>query len=128
MTAILDARPGMTSRLREIVAELARQDRREPGCLDFTAYQARDTPDRFYLYEVYGSAAAFDEHLQTQLSPCTTSSRPFPPSAPQPGSSCNSMKPPSTRALERISTVPDVKPLPRWFRTANEIHPAPPTR
>jgi hypothetical protein len=47
MIAILDARPGMTSRLREIVAELARQVRREPCCLDFTAYQARDTPDRF---------------------------------------------------------------------------------
>ena len=30
------------------------------------AYEARDVPGRFYLYEVYASAAAFAEHLQTQ--------------------------------------------------------------
>jgi quinol monooxygenase YgiN len=47
--AVLDARPG-----------------REPGCLIFTAYEARDVPGRFYLYEVYASAASFAEHLQTQ--------------------------------------------------------------
>jgi quinol monooxygenase YgiN len=66
MIAILDARPGMASRLSETIAELARQVRREPGCLTFTAYQARGTQGRFYLYEVYASAAAFDDHLQTQ--------------------------------------------------------------
>ena len=37
-----------------------------PGRLTFTAYEARDVPGRFYLYEVYASAAAFAEHLQTQ--------------------------------------------------------------
>jgi quinol monooxygenase YgiN len=37
-----------------------------PGCLTFTAYEARDVPGRFYLYEVYASAASFAEHLQTQ--------------------------------------------------------------
>ncbi|GIJ46103.1 hypothetical protein Val02_29890 [Virgisporangium aliadipatigenens] len=66
MIAILDARPGMTSQLREKVVELVRQVRREPGCLEFTAYQARDTRERFYLYEVYASTAAFVEHLRTQ--------------------------------------------------------------
>jgi hypothetical protein len=39
--------------------------RREPGCVTFTAYEARDTPGRFYLYEIYTSAAAFAAHLQT---------------------------------------------------------------
>lgn len=66
MIAVLDARPGLAGQLGEKIAELARQVRREPGCLTFTAYQARDTPGRFYLYEVYASAAAFDDHLQTQ--------------------------------------------------------------
>ncbi|MDQ2815168.1 MAG: antibiotic biosynthesis monooxygenase [Actinomycetota bacterium] len=37
MIALLDARPGMAGQLREVVAELARQVRREPGCLTFTA-------------------------------------------------------------------------------------------
>jgi quinol monooxygenase YgiN len=39
--------------------------RREPGCVTFTAYEARDTPGRFYLYEIYTDAAAFGEHLNT---------------------------------------------------------------
>lgn len=66
MIAVLDARPGLAGQLREKIAELAAQVRREPGCLTFTAYEARDVPGRFYLYEVYASAAAFGEHLQTQ--------------------------------------------------------------
>ena len=40
--------------------------RREPGCVTFTAHEARDTPGRFYLYEVYTDAAAFATHLQTE--------------------------------------------------------------
>jgi len=66
MIAVLDARPGLAGQLREKIAELAAQVRREPGCLTFTAYEARDAPGRFYLYEVYASAAALAAHLQTQ--------------------------------------------------------------
>jgi quinol monooxygenase YgiN len=57
---------GLAGQLREKIAELAAQVRREPGCLNFTAYEARDVPGCFYLCEVYASAAAFTEHLQTQ--------------------------------------------------------------
>jgi quinol monooxygenase YgiN len=66
MIAILDARPGMAAQFREKITELVREVRREPGCLAFTAYQARDDEGRFYLYEVYATAAAFTEHLQTE--------------------------------------------------------------
>jgi quinol monooxygenase YgiN len=38
--------------------------RREPGCVTFTAYEARDTPGRFYLYEIYTDAAALYAHLK----------------------------------------------------------------
>jgi quinol monooxygenase YgiN len=65
MIAILDARPGLEDSFRERIAELVRAVRREPGCVTFTAYEARDTPGRFYLYEVYADAAAFAAHLQT---------------------------------------------------------------
>ena len=65
MIAVLDARPGLAGQLREKIAELAAQVRHEPGCLTFTAYEARDTPGRFYLYEVYTDAAAFEAHLKT---------------------------------------------------------------
>ena len=57
MIAVLDARPGLAGQLREKIAELAAQVRREPGCLALTAYEARDVPGRFCLYEVYASAA-----------------------------------------------------------------------
>jgi quinol monooxygenase YgiN len=63
MIAILDARPGLEDAFREHITELVRQVRREPGCV--TAYEARDTPGRFYLYEIYTNAAAFDAHLKT---------------------------------------------------------------
>ena len=31
----------------------------------FRSYEARDTPGRFYLYEIYADAAAFAAHLKT---------------------------------------------------------------
>jgi quinol monooxygenase YgiN len=65
MIAVLDARPGLAEAFRERIVELVREVRREPGCVTFTAYEARDTPGRFYLYEIYTDAAAFDAHLKT---------------------------------------------------------------
>jgi quinol monooxygenase YgiN len=65
MIAILDARPGREDTFRERIIELVRQVRSEPGCVTFTAYEARDTPGRFYLYEIYTDAAAFAAHLKT---------------------------------------------------------------
>jgi quinol monooxygenase YgiN len=65
MIAILDAKPGLADAFRERIIELVRQVRCEPGCATFTAYEARDIPGRFYLYEIYTDAAAFDAHLKT---------------------------------------------------------------
>lgn len=65
MIAVLNARPGLADAFRERIVELVRQVRREPGCVTFTAYEARDTPGHFYLYEIYSSAAAFATHLKT---------------------------------------------------------------
>jgi len=65
MIAILDARPGLEDTFRAKIIELVRAVRSEPGCITFTAYEARDTPGRFYLYEIYTDAAAFDAHLKT---------------------------------------------------------------
>jgi quinol monooxygenase YgiN len=65
MVAILDARPGLEATFRARIVELVRAVRNEPGCVTFTAYEARDTPGRFSLYEIYKDAAAFDAHLRT---------------------------------------------------------------
>ena len=99
MIAVLDARPGLAGQLREKIAELVAQVRREPGCLTFTAYEVRDVPGRFYLYEVYASAAGSPSTCRP--SPCTTSSRPFPPSAPpSQEASCNSTRSPSDEGAD----------------------------
>ena len=65
MIAVLDAKPGLEDAFRSRIVELVRNVRQEPGCTVFNAYEARDTPGRFYLYEVYTDAAAFAAHLET---------------------------------------------------------------
>jgi len=65
MIAILDAKPGMTDALRELIAELGSKVRDEPGCVAFTVYEARDVAGRFYILETYANARAFREHLDT---------------------------------------------------------------
>jgi quinol monooxygenase YgiN len=65
MIAVLDAKSGLEDAFRNRIIELVRAVRREPGCVTFTAYEARDAPGRFYLCEVYTDAAAFDAHLKT---------------------------------------------------------------
>lgn len=65
MIAVLDARPGLAGRLREKIAEqLAAQVRREPGCLTFTAYEARDVPAASTSTRSTPALPAFTEHLQ----------------------------------------------------------------
>ena len=66
MIAVLDARPGHEDAFRARIVDLVRAVRQEPGCVTFTAYEARDVPGRFYLYEVYTDAAAFAAHLRTE--------------------------------------------------------------
>ena len=65
MIAVLDAKPGLTDAFRERIVELVRAVRQEPGCVTFTAYEARDIPGRFYHYEVYADAAAIATHQDT---------------------------------------------------------------
>ena len=65
MIAVLDAKPGQEDTFRARIVDLVRHVRQEPGCAAFTAYEARDTPGRFYLYEVYTDSAAFATHLKT---------------------------------------------------------------
>jgi quinol monooxygenase YgiN len=65
MIAVLDAKPGRENAFRERIVDLVRAVRQEPGCVTFTAYEARDIPGRFYLYEIYTDAAAFAAHLET---------------------------------------------------------------
>lgn len=59
------AKPGMAQAFRERTVVRVRAVRAEPGCVTFTAYEARDLRGRFQLYEFYDNAAAFDDHSHT---------------------------------------------------------------
>lgn len=59
-------RDGQTGKIEEILRELAREIRREPGNLQFTVNRSRDNQNEFLLYEQYVNEQAFLDHQQTQ--------------------------------------------------------------
>ena len=61
--AILDAKPGRYEELKEIITELTRNNRMEPGCVSFIPYESDRFPNRIYLYEIFDDADAFETHL-----------------------------------------------------------------
>jgi quinol monooxygenase YgiN len=65
LLAVLEANPGQSDELRALVIELTKANRQEPGCLAFIPYEADQFPGRFYLYEIFANADAFEEHLDT---------------------------------------------------------------
>jgi hypothetical protein len=65
----------MAAEFREKIPELARAVRREPGCLAFTAYEARDIQGRFYV-EVIGRDPAKAASLTRALGRGATAGTP----------------------------------------------------
>jgi quinol monooxygenase YgiN len=65
LLAVLEANPGQSDELRALIIKLTRANRQESGCLAFIPYEADQFPGRFYLYEVFANAGAFEEHLET---------------------------------------------------------------
>ena len=59
-------RDGQTGKIEEILRDLAREIRREPGNLQFTVNRSRDNQNEFLLYEQYVNEQAFLDHQQTQ--------------------------------------------------------------
>jgi quinol monooxygenase YgiN len=49
-----------------LLEENAEASRAEPGCLEFSVYQAIDEPRRFLLYERYTGEDAFQAHRRTE--------------------------------------------------------------
>jgi quinol monooxygenase YgiN len=64
MIAVLEARAGQADELRELIIQLIRQVRLEPGCISFIPYEADRIAGRFYLYEQFADANAFEAHLE----------------------------------------------------------------
>ncbi|HEY6753489.1 MAG TPA: putative quinol monooxygenase [Pseudolabrys sp.] len=57
-------REGQIEKIEEILRELAKEIRREPGNLQFIVNRSRDDPNEFLLYEQYVSEQAFLDHRQ----------------------------------------------------------------
>jgi quinol monooxygenase YgiN len=65
LLAVLEANPGQSDELRALIITLTKANRQEPGCVTFIPYEADQFPGRFYLYEIFANADAFEEHLDT---------------------------------------------------------------
>ena len=57
------ARPGAEDAVAGLVGELTTRVRDEPGNLTFEPSTLREAPRRWFVYEVYRDAAAFEAHI-----------------------------------------------------------------
>jgi len=60
------AKPGSESQVETLISGLADQVRREPGNTEFTVYQERDNPRKFFVFEQYLDEASFDAHISAE--------------------------------------------------------------
>ena len=56
---------GREAEVVELLRQNAEASRQEPGCLEFTVFQAIDDPRAILLYERYADEAAFQAHRQS---------------------------------------------------------------
>lgn len=57
------AKPGHADQLRSALTQLQAATRKEPGCIEFTFFQAITDPDAFLLLEHFVDQAALDLHM-----------------------------------------------------------------
>jgi quinol monooxygenase YgiN len=61
--AHLTARPGLETRLRELLLTLPEPTRKEQGCLNYDLHQSAENPALFLFHENWQDKAALDRHL-----------------------------------------------------------------
>ena len=60
------AKPGAAEELAELLRGFAETVRAEPGNIVFDAYRRAESPDRFFVFEIYRDRAAFDTHIAAE--------------------------------------------------------------
>lgn len=60
------AKPGAAEAVEELLREFAHTVRAEPGNIVFDVYRRADSPERFYVFEIYRDRAAFEDHLAAE--------------------------------------------------------------
>lgn len=58
------AKEGSEARVCELLRDLGSRVRNEPGNVTFASHTLVEQPRRFFVYEVYADADAFDAHLR----------------------------------------------------------------
>jgi quinol monooxygenase YgiN len=66
LIAVLEAKAGHAGELRAMIISLTRENRRVPGCLAFIPYEVDRLPGKFFLYELFADARAFEVHLEME--------------------------------------------------------------
>ncbi|BCW86616.1 hypothetical protein NicSoilE8_42890 (plasmid) [Arthrobacter sp. NicSoilE8] len=57
------ALPGNADTVQSLLNDLAHQVRQEPGNILFITHRETERPERFFVYEEYADAAAFEAHI-----------------------------------------------------------------
>ena len=57
-------KPGSEARVAEMMLELTRKVREEPGSVLFLPYTREENPRDYFVFEVYRDEAAFQEHIR----------------------------------------------------------------
>lgn len=63
LRAEFTARPAHEEHVSWLIGEYAEIVRTEPGNIVFDVYRSSETPEDFFVFEVYRDRAAFDAHL-----------------------------------------------------------------
>jgi quinol monooxygenase YgiN len=66
VAAIWKAKAGEEKRIREVIGIMTPLSRQEPGNLFYQAQVSTQDPTKFFLYEQYTDAAAYDAHKATE--------------------------------------------------------------
>ena len=57
-------KPGSEARVAEMMLELTRKVRQEPGSILFLPHTGEENPRDYFIFEVYRDEAAFQEHIR----------------------------------------------------------------
>jgi quinol monooxygenase YgiN len=66
LVARMTTREGEEDRAAELIPQLVKASRAEPGNVHYIAHRDPDDPRVFLMYEQYRDKAAFEEHGQTE--------------------------------------------------------------
>jgi quinol monooxygenase YgiN len=66
VAATWKAKPGEVERIREVIRLMTPLSRKEPGNLFYQAQVSPQDPTKFFLYEQYTNAKAYDDHKASE--------------------------------------------------------------